>query len=125
VLCWLLLTTLWLPLLDYARSYGPLMAKVSQATNGGDCYQYAGISKAQGAALMHHAHARLLPMQAPLKDCPWLVVDRANLSLLSAKVQSLGWVEQTALKRPTEKLETLVIFRPAQPFITLPADAAR
>jgi hypothetical protein len=64
-------------------------------------------------------------MQAPKEDCPWLVVDRANLSLLSAKVKSLGWVEQTALKRPTDKLETLVIFRPAQPFMTVPAEAAR
>jgi hypothetical protein len=125
VLCWLLLTTLWLPLLDYARSYAPLMAKVSQATNGSVCYQYAGISKAQGAALMHHVHARLLPMQSPQEDCPWLLVDQANLSLLSAKVQSLGWVEQATLKRPTDKLETLVIFRPAQPFMTVPADAAR
>jgi hypothetical protein len=114
VLCWLLLTTLWLPLLDYARSYVPLMAKVTQVTGRGVCLQYAGISKAQGAALMHHAQARLLPMQTPLAECPWLVVDRANLSLLIEKIQSLGWVEQAAIKRPTDKDETLAIFRPAQ-----------
>jgi hypothetical protein len=125
VLCWLLLTTLWLPLLDYARSYAPLMAKVTQATGGSLCYQYAGISKAQGAALMHHAHARLLAMQAPQEDCPWLVVDRANLSLLSAKVQSLGWVEQTSLKRPTDKDETWVVFRPAQPLAAASAEPTR
>jgi hypothetical protein len=114
VLCWLLLTTLWLPLLDYARSYVPLMAKVTQVTGRGVCLQYAGISKAQGAALMHHAQARLLPMQTPLAECPWLVVERANLSLLIEKIQSLGWVEQAAIKRPTDKDETLAIFRPAQ-----------
>ena len=125
VLCWLLLTTLWLPLLDYARSYAPLMAKVTQATGGGVCYQYAGISKAQGAALMHHAQARLLPMKVPQEDCPWLVVDRANLSLLSAKVQSLGWVEHLTLKRPTDKSETWVIFRPAQPLNAVFAEPSR
>jgi hypothetical protein len=123
VLCWLLLTTLWLPLVDYARSYAPLMAKVSQATNGSTCYQYAGLTKAQGAALIYHAQARLQPMQAPQDECPWLIVDRGNLSLLSAKVQALGWMEQTAIKRPTDKNETLVIFRPAQG-LNAPSSAA-
>ena len=125
VLCWLLLTTLWLPLLDYARSYVPLMTKVTQATGGAACYQYAGITKAQGAALMHHTRVILRPMQAPQDDCPWLLVSRANLSLLSAKVASLGWVEQTAIKRPTEKDETLVIFRPAQPLNAVSVDTLR
>jgi hypothetical protein len=125
VLCWLLLTTLWLPLVDYARSYAPLMAKVSRATDGGVCYQYAGISKAQGTALIHHTKVRLVPMQSPQDDCPWLIVDRANLSLLSSKIQSLGWVEQTTIKRPTDKSETLVIFRPAPALNTSPADPSR
>ena len=113
-LCWLLLTSLWLPLLDYARSYAPLVHKVSRITGTGGCLQYAGISKAQGAALMHHAQARLIPMQSPQSDCPWLIMDNINRSLLTAKIQSMGWVEETAIKRPTDKDETLVIFRPAQ-----------
>jgi len=122
-LCWLLLTTLWLPLVDYARSYAPLMAKISLATSGSACLQYAGLSKAQGAALIHHTQARLRPMQTPQTDCAWLIVDKVHLPLLSAKVQALGWVEQTALKRPTDKSETLVVFRPAQP-LNAPAAAA-
>lgn len=113
VLCWLLLTTLWLPLLDYARSYAPLVQKITSTTGPSACLQYAGISKAQGAALMYHAQARLVPLQKPLPDCAWLVIDNVNRSLLSAKIKSLGWEEVTAIKRPTDKVETLVIFRPA------------
>lgn len=113
VLCWLLLTTLWLPLLNYARSYAPLVEKVTRVTGSSNCLQYAGISKAQGAALTYHAHARLMPMQAPQADCPWLIVDKVNRSLLSAKIQSLGWVEEAAIKRPTDKDETLLVYRPA------------
>jgi len=120
-LCWLLLTSLWLPLLDYARSYAPLVTKISHITGTGGCLQYAGLSKAQGAALMHHAQARLMPMQAPQSDCPWLIMDGVNRSLLSAKIQSLGWVEETAIKRPTDKDETLVIYRPAKA-MAAPAD---
>ncbi len=114
VLCWLLLTTLWLPLLNYGRSYGPLVEKLSQFTGPTACFQYAGISKAQGAALLFHAKAQLRPMQAPQDDCAWLVVDNANRYLLEAKIQSLGWQEAVAIKRPTDKRETWVIFRPVQ-----------
>jgi hypothetical protein len=113
-LCWLLLTSLWLPLLDYARSYGPLMDKISGITGPTPCMQYAGINKAQGAALMHHAQVRLMPLRAPQHDCAWLIMDNAHRSLLSAKIQSLGWVEVIAIKRPTDKVETLVIFNPAK-----------
>ncbi|MEN9624871.1 MAG: hypothetical protein RJB17_1666, partial [Pseudomonadota bacterium] len=100
VLCWLLLTTLWLPLLDYARSYAPLVQKITRTTGPTACLQYAGISKAQGAALMYHAPARLVPMQTPQPGCAWLVIDNANRSLLSAKIKSLGWEEVAAIKRP-------------------------
>ena len=125
VLCWLLLTTLWLPLLDYARSYAPLVQKVTRITGPSACLQYAGISKAQGAALMYHAQARLVPMQTPQPDCAWLLMDNVNRSLLSAKIKSLGWVEEAAIKRPTDKSETLIIFRPATKSDTSPATPAR
>ena len=111
VLCWLLLTTLWLPLLNYARSYAPLVQKITQITGPAPCLQYAGISKSQGAALLHHAQARLKPMQAPQPQCNWLIMDNVNRSLLAEKIKSLGWVEVAAIKRPTDKDEVLVIFR--------------
>ena len=119
VLCWLLLTSLWLPLLNYARSYVPLVEKVTRITGPTSCLQYAGISKAQGTALRYHAHARLMPMQAPQSDCPWLIIDKTNRSLLSAKIESIGWVEEAAIKRPTDKDETLLVYRPATPLNTL------
>jgi hypothetical protein len=113
VLCWLLLTTLWLPLLNYARSYVPLVEKVTQVTGPTACLQYAGISKAQGAAFMYHAKARLMSLQTPQRDCPWLIIDKSNASLLSSKIESLGWLEEAAIKRPTDKSETLLVYRPA------------
>jgi hypothetical protein len=53
-------------------------------------------------------------MQSPQNDCPWLIMDNVNSSLLSAKIHSLGWAQEAAIKRPTDKDETLVIFRPAK-----------
>ena len=115
VLCWLLLTTLWRPLLNYARGYEPLVEKVTRITGPANCLQYAGISKAQGTALMHHAQVRLMPMQTPQADCPWLIVNQVNMSLLSEKIKLLGWEEVAAIKPPTDKNETLLVFRSAPP----------
>jgi hypothetical protein len=33
--------------------------------------------------------------------------------LLSQKIESLGWLEEAAIKRPTDKSETLLVYRPA------------
>jgi len=113
VLCWLLLTTLWLPLLDYARSYAPLVQKVMRVTGPTLCMQYAGINKAQGTALTYHANVKLRPLQAPQADCNWLVVDKVNQGEWSEKIDALGWMEVTAIKRPTDNTETWVIYQPA------------
>ncbi len=113
VLCWLLLTTLWLPLLDYARSYAPLVQKITRFTGPTLCMQHAGINKAQATALTYHANLKLMPLQAPQVDCNWLVVDKVNQSVWSGKIDALGWMEVTAIKRPTDKTETWVIYQPA------------
>lgn len=113
VLCWLLLTTLWLPLLNYARSYVPLVEKITRVTGPTPCLQYAGITKAQGTALQYHGQARLVPMRTPQPDCPWLIIDKQNSTLLSAKIESFGWHEVAAIRRPTDKAETLIVFRAA------------
>jgi hypothetical protein len=66
---------------------------------------------------MHHAQVQLIPLQAPRHDCAWLVMDNANRSLLATPIQSLGWVEETSIKRPTDRDETWVIFRSANNLI--------
>ena len=49
---WLLLTTLWLPLLDYARSYAPQASQLASALGPEPgCVQMVGLSRAQVAAL--------------------------------------------------------------------------
>jgi hypothetical protein len=54
-LCWLLLMTLWLPALDYARSYRPMVASVQRAITGPGCVEAVGLSTGHIAALRHHA----------------------------------------------------------------------
>ena len=112
VLCWLLVMSLWLPLLDFSRSYAPMVKKVTDVTGPITCLQYAGISRPQGTAFRLHAKVRLVAAQAPQADCRWLIVDRTNLPLLSSQLQKLGWSEAAKAHRVQNKEESIVIFKP-------------
>jgi hypothetical protein len=115
VLCWLLLMSLWLPLLNFARSYGPTVQKVQVVTGTARCLQYAGISQAQGAALLFHAQVRLQAATHPSAECPWLVMDEKNMPLLNDRLQDLGWTPQATAARLGDRSDRLLIFRPSQP----------
>jgi hypothetical protein len=52
-LCWLLLMTLWLPLLDYGRSPRPWVQLVAEHVPPGDCIAAPGLSPSLIAALEH------------------------------------------------------------------------
>ena len=113
-LCWLLLMTLWLPLLNYGRSYAPLVQKIQALTGPTSCIQYAGLSNAQGAAFLYHARVKLKKAGRPSSDCAWLITDSRQLPGLSTSLQQLGWTESARVLRPTDNNETLVLFKPAQ-----------
>ena len=51
-LCWLLLMTLWMPLLDFARSYAPLVRRVEAIVKPADCIETFGLSTAATLAAL-------------------------------------------------------------------------
>ena len=112
-LCWLLLMTLWLPLLDHGRSYGPLLAKLQPHLPAGSCVHSLGLSNAQNAALLYHGQWRLRAAAAPSADCAWLVTSTDALPQMQAQLQAWGWSEAQRQRRPSDNKETLVIFQPA------------
>ncbi len=110
-LCWSLLMTLWLPLLNHARSYAPLVAKVVAVTGPAACVQALGLGNAQAAALRHHGKMQLRQAAAASPDCPWLVIDSSALASQAERLRGWGWQEVTRMRRPTDNDETLVIFQ--------------
>lgn len=115
VLCWSLLMTLWLPLLNHARSYAPLVAKVTAVTGPARCVQALGLGNAQAAALAHHGPMHLRQAGPSSPDCPWLVIDSQALPAQAERLRGWGWQEVTRLRRPTDNDETLVIFETRKP----------
>ncbi|MCM2345689.1 MAG: hypothetical protein NDI95_03430 [Acidovorax soli] len=108
---WLLLTTLWLPLLDYARSYAPQAHKLAAAlVPHPGCVQMVGLSRAQVAALQYHARLRLQPA-SPANHCPWLIADNNAWPAPANLVNPDHWKRQATIGRPTDKNEFILLFR--------------
>ena len=109
-LCWLLLMTLWLPLLDYARSYAPMSRQVSKLMGPTACVEIYGISSAQAAALQYHGQL-MLRQAAPDAGCDFLIVDADFQSTLANAVNLPDWAFWATLRRPVDKNENVLLFK--------------
>ena len=118
ILCWLLVMTLWLPLLDFGRSYAPLVNKVRSMMGATDCVHYFGLTKAQGAAFQFHGQLKLIPIatradkaSTDASHCAWLVVDTQALALFHKEVDASAWTQHATVRRPSDNNEDIVLFR--------------
>ena len=109
-LCWLLLMTLWLPLLDYARSLGPLSRQVAGLVDKSACVEIFGVGSAQAAALQYHGQLALRRAGAQAA-CPYLVVDVAAQSQLSRIVNLPDWAFKATVRKPTDRTENMVVYQ--------------
>ena len=109
-LCWLLLMTLWLPLLDFARSYAPISRQVANLVEKNSCVEIFGISSAQASALQYHGQLELRQATSQAA-CPYLIVDVSAQSALSQVVNLPDWAFQATVRRPTDKNENLLLFK--------------
>ena len=109
-LCWLLLMTLWLPLLDYARSYAPLSRQIAARVDPAACVEVHGLNSAQVAAFQYYGKLDL--RQAGVKaSCPYLVVDLEAQATLGNTVDLPEWAFLATLRRPTDKNENVALYK--------------
>lgn len=109
-LCWLLLMTLWLPLLDYARSLGPLSRQVASLVDPKRCVEIYGVDSAQAAALQYHGHLELRQATGQAA-CPYLVVDVKAQPRLGGAVNLPDWAFKATVRKPTDKTENMLVFQ--------------
>ena len=109
-LCWLLLMTLWLPLLDYARSNAPMSRQIANLVDKKGCVEIYGVGSAQAAALQYHGGLDLRQTTAA-ENCAYLVVDSNAQASLSQAVNLPDWAFKAAVHRPADKNENLLLFK--------------
>ena len=118
ILCWLLVMTLWLPLLNFARSYEPLVLKVRDMVGTPECVHYHGLTRAQGAAFEFHGKFNLRPSSkdaihanSQSTQCDWLIVDTQALGTLKQDVDMRSWQYQATVRRPSDNNEDIVLYK--------------
>jgi hypothetical protein len=125
-LCWLLLLTLWLPLLDFAFSYKPwvaqiqtVMAKQDATQKQGVCLLSYGLTPSQMTAFHYHGGFEVKPAEMTSVDqqraCPWLVVDNDLRPELAQVVQLNEWQRVRSIYRPADKKENVTLYHRRQP----------
>lgn len=113
-LCWLLLMTLWLPALDYARSYAPLVHNVAKLMDMPGCVEELGLTRAQVAAFMYHGNMDVRQADvAP--SCPWLLVAAPIQPAAHISIDLRRWLEVANVRRPSDKDENVILYRRADP----------
>ena len=117
-LCWLLVMTLWLPLLNFARSYEPLVLKVKGMTGPSKCVNYYGLTRAQGAAFEFHGQMKLVPLTATSLNtsssqtqCDWFIVDPQAAQNLNKDIDMTQWQFQATVRRPSDNNEDIVLYK--------------
>ena len=102
--------TLWLPLLDYARSYAPMSRQISKLVDKNACVEIHGLASAQAAGLQYHGQLEL--RQATFRaTCPYLIVDADAQSSLSNTVSLPDWAFLATIRRPADKNENVLLFK--------------
>jgi len=122
-LSWLLLLTLGLPAIDYARSYRPWVYLVAQHVPNGVCVA-AQLPRSALAALENYSNWRIDAQGdvAKTSECPYLLIDENRHALVSAPP---GWTLVAHLHRPSERDESTAVFRKSNAPAPRPADFGR
>jgi 4-amino-4-deoxy-L-arabinose transferase-like glycosyltransferase len=108
-LCWLLLMTLGLPVLDYARSYAPLVRNVRKYVDGPGCVQELGLSRAQLTAFMYHG---AMDLRAEDDDeCPWLLIAAPLEPAAHVALDMKRWHLLANVRRPSDRDENVLVYR--------------
>lgn len=111
-LCWLLLLTLLLPVLDYARSLRPLVGRIALHIPPNACVAAKDVPRAKLAAMEFHGGWRMVAVAPGLAPagCDHLVVEtRARVP--DAALAQPGWTLIARERRPTEREEQIAVYR--------------
>ena len=123
-LCWLLLLTLWLPLLDFARSYAPWVHQIKtimaqHSASAPTCMMSYGLDVGQMTAFHYHGGFDIKPLdsaQAPQHAaCEWLLVDNDLRPDLPQVARVNEWKRIQTIRRPSDNDEDVTLYRRRQP----------
>jgi hypothetical protein len=112
--CWLLLMTLWMPLLDYVRSYTVVVRNVGTLVRQPECLQELGLRREQIAAFQYHGNFRIEGASAQPR-CAWLLVNADDRLGPRERPAPQHWELHANILRPSEKGDDILLYRRKRP----------
>jgi len=109
-LCWMLLMTLWMPLLNYTQSYNALVRHTLERLEPAGCIETLGLAPGKTAAFAVYGKLQLKPMQ-PQPICPWLIAEPRDDMSVPSQVDLSLWSPLAQVRHPADGNETVLIFR--------------
>lgn len=111
-LCWLLLLSLWLPMLDYARSNAPLVSQAQLVIPKDTvCVATADLSRSQVAAFQFHGAWTLKPLMRD-STCEWLIADLAWSDVTPTNpAMPTSWQWRATIGHPAERRASLMVYQ--------------
>jgi hypothetical protein len=115
-LCWLLLLTLLLPVIDYARSLQPLVSRIALHVPPGACVLAREMPRAKLAAMEFHGGWRVVALDRSADlarldpSCRHLVL-ATSARVPEASLQIEGWTLLARERRPTDRDERVAVYR--------------
>jgi hypothetical protein len=109
-LCWLLLMTLWLPLLDHARSYRVLIERIARHVPRSACIVAVGLPRGQLVALEYFGGYEV-DARKPATDGRCNVLVRLEQRRGARPPPPAGWDLVAQERRPYDRDEVTAIYR--------------
>ena len=109
-LCWTLLMTLWLPLLNYTQSYKALVAHTLERLQPLACVETLALEPSKIAAFQIYGKLQLRPMQDQ-PQCPWLISEPGPDLSVPRWVDNTQWNLLAQIRHPADGNETVLVFR--------------
>ncbi|MGI9133011.1 MAG: hypothetical protein ACR2I0_03570, partial [Rhodoferax sp.] len=109
-LCVLLLTTLWLPLLNHAQSYTTLVQRTMMHIGKADCVEVTALSQGQIAAFQFYGR---LPLRraGTVPQCQWLLAEPGPDMAIPDAVDISQWTLYASALHRVEGGESVLILR--------------
>jgi 4-amino-4-deoxy-L-arabinose transferase-like glycosyltransferase len=114
-LCWTLLMTLWLPLLDHARSHQPLISRLTPHIEPGSCIWAPQAQRGFLAALEHYQREKVVgssdPAAAAACKTRLVSVGRGGAGPVAVE----AWHRITEARHPSDRENRVIVERRVRP----------
>ena len=109
-LCWMLLMTLWMPLLNYAQSYQSLVAQADALIAPNECAEIGSMETAQIAAFQWYSHVQLVSPDIG-RQCPWKIYQTDDSTDMPSSIEQQRWKPKALLQHPVDHNEAFWLLR--------------